>query len=618
MKITLDENQKKVAYHKGSALVLAGAGAGKTSTLAERVRWLESFSPPRSVLVVTFSKKGAGEMRDRIALSEDKVTTGTFHAWSSRFLRWAANQGFAIEGRDKDFTIADDKLQKRIVDSIMEGKEFKGLSGSGDITAKDFLIEYSSRKESGGTNITMETPATQVLADAYEEIMLASNIMDFTDLLRIANIVMKNHPESIPAYRHVVVDEAQDTNKLQFDLLKTLVKHDPVKQTTVPSLFIVGDVDQCIYQWRGAEPKNIMGCQEMGCELFMLEENYRSQPAIVEAANAVIEHNDDRFEKIMRSSKDNFQHIRYAEPRTQDEEAAVIASECKTYLDANPDGEIGVLYRNNRQSRLIEAELMKLDVPYKIRNDLGFMKRKEVMNAMSLLMAVANYKDRQSTIMTLTQCIDGLGLLGATAALKSLETTCTRPPRMPESRFDAISEFVYNLRQMGDMSTADLADHIEESGLLKKLANVQGDTSDQTLNRRESIQELMIALRMYDTLGEFMDNKLLDADAGHEDEGEPRVSLMTIHASKGMEFERIYLIGFTQDIFCSRAREKWEIEETRRLFYVAITRAISQLTITAPEFMQGSRQFPCYMANDIPEHCMPNRPSHVVSSGPGM
>jgi len=616
--MALNDEQLAAMSHRGNAMVIAGAGAGKTTTIIDRIKWVSGFSGPNEVLAMTFSRKAAGEMRDRLGSSAHGIANvTTYHAWCSLFLKEMADRDIDIDGRSRNFTTADEVVQQRIIKQAMKEDIFKTLSGSSEINVRSLLEKIGTQKESSITGeLHMGNPAEQFLADRYNQELLNNNMVDFADMLRITLSIMNMGDKYIPKYKHLIIDEAQDTNTIQFEILKKLARIDG--QKTKAAIFLVGDMDQCIYEWRGAKPTNVMNAEDVfGCKVFKLETNYRSTPNIVKSANAVIQRNSNRIEKVMHPVRDGGSPIGYFDVRDHYDEANRIAIACEKTLAKDDDTTIGILYRANLQAREIERVLWSRNIPYVIKNNTGFMKRKEVMNTMSLLSAIVNDRDVQNRIMVASRSIDRMGEAIAEKCMRAiygaLGSTPERPKGVGQEKFDEVVELYEKIERLGSMRTKEAVSYINMpgNGLYNGLVSVSGDDDEKQKAREDNVRHLLDTLAGYNSITEFVDDKVLDADAGEEPEP-ARINLMTIHASKGLEFDQVFMPGCTDSMFVGKHKEEdWQFEEARRLFYVGLTRAKNRVIISTPARMSIPNMDcePCRFIHDIPDECINQKPN---------
>ena len=657
----LSEEQCTAAFSQKHTMCLAGAGSGKTRTAVVRLNWLaDYYDDPSCILALTFTRKAAGEMRERLFNMGshphlERLQLGTFHGWFSRYLRGIMRyRGFTIEGRDQNYTISDKTYQKRLIKGLMEKDSFTSLEGSdlyiddsGKSKPDQFIDLYMSIKDKNWGKIELKSEAENYLMNMYEKSMRVSNSMDYTDLINISIRYLEANPDQRPTFKHIVVDEFQDTSDSQYRLLQLISEK--------ATVFCVGDIDQSIYQWRGATPENVKRyIKEFNAELLLLSDNYRSVPSIVYGANALIENNQDRIEKVMNAMKEEGDSIRYFEPDDQSDQAQKVASEISRIQRDSPNETIGVLYRKNMSSMLIEKALVHVGVAYAVKKDVGFMNRREIQSIVSLLKTISNPRDTQSLILNMAHFVTGISMDKAIEINESLragfdfevnrdippeECMCMGGNRLAypvsigvvklnkptQKRMGYFLQSINILQKAAQKpgNTGAIAEELIGEDWLKKLTKFSGDDPAKTLERQENVKELLKWSTEYKDLTEFLDSILLDIGAETE---ESNVSLMTIHGSKGLEFDHVYLIDASETNFTGMVSLPWEYEEARRLMYVAMTRARSTLTITNPKRVMsfgyrrnGARSvenLPCHFLWEIPSEYMPLRPSNEGEDHP--
>ena len=635
----LNESQKQaVLMTDGPVMILAGAGSGKTRTLVARIQYLleEKHVSPFQVLAVTFSNKAAREMRERLAVNT-QINVGalqvtTFHAFCARVLRMEAT----YLGLSKNFTIYDDGESQSIVKALLakRGINHKELS---PYTAAAYIDGLKNRAYYIGLarNEDIEKFADdRRLWDIfleYEAELHRSNAVDFGGLITGVLNLFRNFPEVLKKYqqkyKYVLVDEYQDTNRAQFELILLLSQHHR-------NICVVGDEDQSIYSWRGADIRNILDYENIFPEtkLIKLEQNYRSSKKIIEAATEVISLNLARKGKQMWTNNDEGDEIIIVECRDDRAEAEYVGQQIKKLANSGVSlKDIAVFYRNNAHSRTIEDALRKEKFPYRVVAGIKFYDRKEVKDMIAYMRVVVNKKDSLALTRIINTPARGVGA----TSLRKLEDEAVR---LQLSLFELIekiaegpSEFKH-LSLSGKVQSAvnQLVQLIQEVQILEdknhsptssyeKLLNESGyyeflraDKTYEGAARLENLEELMSAIKQFEesetepTMVKFLETITLDTTTEEAASGE-LVSLMTVHGSKGLEYPYVFLIGAEENIFPSYKSLEvgpTAIEEERRLFYVAMTRAMKQLTITFAQgrMLWGSLKFngPSQFLNEIP------------------
>ena len=622
----LNSQQKKaVTSTEGPVLVLAGAGAGKTKTIAERIRHLvEKGVDPHAILAITFTNKAAKEMRERIeeglksspmlnrpvSLSE-RPFVSTFHSLGVHILREHAGK----LGLKKYFTIFDrDDSKKAIKEALLTLELDPKMHDPGRI------ISLISREKGAGRNMGDTSDKKEnkyfreiisVVWPIYEKILARDNALDFDDLLLKTRNLLNNNPLVRKYYQYVWkyihIDEYQDTNRVQFEIARMLVGESK-------NICVVGDIDQNIYSWRGADIKNIIDFEKdyPEAKVIVLEENYRSTKTILDAANKVIEKNKIRREKNLFTGNASGEKISVFGGFDEVSEAEFIASKAQELIrnGARPK-DISVLYRANFQSRALEEAFMNRAIPYRL---LGtrFFERKEVKDIISYLRSALNpdsTSDFKRIINTPTRGI------GKTTVLKIiLEEETSLPPKMELK----IKNFRALLRDIEKISkekkpSETISFIIKESGLEKEWK----DSGEDGLARLENAFELANFASRYDSrppeegILNFLSDAALQSDQDELNDEENAVSLMTVHSAKGLEFDTVFISGLEDGLFPHQRDENLspeEKEEERRLFYVALTRARKKVFLSYAEIRNvfGRRQssLPSEFIFDIPEELM--------------
>jgi DNA helicase-2/ATP-dependent DNA helicase PcrA len=640
---SLNEVQKQaVLLTDGPVMILAGAGSGKTKTLVTRISYLldDKNISPHQLLALTFSNKAAKEMRERIAHEVSGIDIGalqitTFHAFCARLLRSEAN----YLGLSRNFTIYDESESKAIVKALLErrGISTKEINPFEILNYIDGLKNngyYSTRvMEDGGADPNDEFYA---YFEEYESELHRANAVDFGGLITAVIALFEKFPEVLNRYQnrfhYVLVDEYQDTNRAQFELIKMLCGKRK-------NICVVGDEDQSIYSWRGADIRNILDFEKIfpDVKVLKLEQNYRSSKTIIEAASCVIEKNTMRKGKHMWTQNPEGDVIEIVECFNDKEEAEFVAKECnQLYRDGVSFKEMAVFYRSNAQARLIEDSLRKYKLLYRVVGGVKFYERKEIKDMLSYLRLIINSKDSLALSRIINVPARGVGA----TSLRKLEVEAVNANtslwdiiekivgnsheyshiKLSAKIKSSLSEFVTlvsELKVMNDnkVSPATIYEKVlHESGYY---AFLKANKDYETLARLENLDELLNAITQFEetveipTLEGFLETITLDSSSDFDEdakENNGEISLMTVHGAKGLEFTHAFVVGAEENVFPSyRSMESGEnsMEEERRLFYVAMTRAMVKLYIC---FAQGRMLFgqvkfngPSRFIDEIPE-----------------
>ncbi len=602
-----DPQLRAVKQTEGPVLILAGAGTGKTRTITARIAYLVAEGVPASqILAVTFTNKAAEEMRERVAaaVATEKgagVTISTFHALCVRILR----QDIEQLGYKKNFTIYDQGDATGLVRQIINR-----------IAAKDEKLEPGAAQNliSKAKNFGVDSPtdenAEATLIGAvfarYQRELKRLNAVDFDDLLGLAVKLLREHEEVREKWRarwrYLMVDEFQDTNRLQLDLVRLLASGNP------PNVCVVGDDDQSIYGWRGAEVSNILEFERHfpGPVVVALEQNYRSTNHILGLANSLIRHNPRRRPKKLWSAEGDGERVRVVPAPDDREEALYAVSEIHRIHseEAVPWEGFAVLFRTNAQSRLIEEALRERTIPYRIVGGKSFFDRREIKDVLAYLSLLLNPADDVSFLRVIGAPPRGIGEMTVDRALNfSIEHKCgvfaalMNPAyhgELPRKTRDAITAFAALLDRYETRFFAPLADYadvtkdlLNETGYLEDLRRA-AKTPEEAERREEAIFDLLQDLKRHqdrgnrDGLRGFLDRLSLDRDRDEDQrkEQENGVMLITLHAAKGLEFDHVYLLGLEEGLLPhERSKAEGTLDEERRLLYVAITRARKNLTL---------------------------------------
>lgn len=617
----LNEAQRAaVEYIDGPSLVIAGAGSGKTRVLTYKIAYLLSQGmKPWSIMALTFTNKAAREMKERIGklVGNDlaqHLYMGTFHSIFSRILRAEAEH----IGFNNNFTIYDESDSRSLIKAIvkemgLDDKKYKPAAVHAKISmAKNYLMSaaaYESDAAIFEQNKRAQMPEVGKIFVAYVQRCKQANAMDFDDLLTLTYQLFREHEDIRHKYAarfdYVLVDEYQDTNHVQMSIVMQLCQE---KQRVCA----VGDDSQSIYSFRGANIDNILNYQRQfqGTRLFKLEQNYRSTQTIVEAANSLIKHNRNQIPKDVFSENAKGEKIQYKPAYSDKEEAAIVAKDVKRIRreDGCQYSDFAILYRTNAQSRSFEEEFRKQGIPYRIYGGLSFYQRKEIKDIIAYFRLVANPDDEEAIKRIINYPARGIG---ATTVLKIAD--CAHQNQVsfwevigaPERYELAVTKGTMNkletfrllissfIERAQTTDVYELGDAIiKESGISQDI--MSGKDADD-LARQENLEEFLSGMSAFVEerreegrfdelfLQDYLQDVALLTDADSDgDKDEPRVSLMTVHAAKGLEFPTVFVVGLEENIFPSplSAASLRELEEERRLLYVAITRAEKHCILT--------------------------------------
>jgi DNA helicase-2/ATP-dependent DNA helicase PcrA len=603
----------------GPTMVIAGAGSGKTRVLTYRIAYMiEQRIDPFNIMALTFTNKAAKEMTERIGKiigsSEAKnITMGTFHSVFSRILRYNSDR----IGYPSNFTIYDTQDSKSLLKDIIKGyslddKIYKPGNVLGRISsAKNNLISPEAYAEN--TQILEEDkqskrPEMVRIYQAYAKRCFKAGAMDFDDLLYQTNVLLRDFPDVLSYYqqkfKYILVDEYQDTNYAQYLIVKKLA-------AVYENICVVGDDAQSIYSFRGANIQNILNFRKdyPDFKLFKLEQNYRSTKTIVEAANSVIALNQDQIQKKVWTDNEEGGKIKVIRTLTDNEEGKVVTN--RIYDQKQREGltfdDFAILYRTNKQSRSFEESLRKLNIPYKIYGGLSFYQRKEIKDLLAYFRLSSNTNDEEALKRVINYPKRGIGKTSIENVIivanqngvsfwDVISDLSRYPVALNQGTKNKFYEFATMIKsfnaQLESMNAFDLAQHIaKSSGILKELYN-EKDKGPEDVERYQNIEELLAGIKEFTisqpedaskSLSEFMIDVALLTDADtKEEEDIQKVTLMTIHSSKGLEFNHIFLVGMEENLFPSQMalHSRTELEEERRLFYVAVTRAENTCTLT--------------------------------------
>jgi DNA helicase-2/ATP-dependent DNA helicase PcrA len=657
----LNEAQRRaVVETEGPVMVIAGAGSGKTRVLTFRVCYLlELGVDPFHILALTFTNKAAREMTERIielvGNSEARnVWMGTFHSVFARVLRI---EGHRL-GYPSNYTIYDSEDSKRVIRNLIKENNLDekvyqpGYIAQRISAAKTSLLsaqEYNENPEIQEYDHSSGKPLTGKLFLQYQARLLRSSAMDFDDLLYNMNVLLRDFPDVLLKYqqkfRYILVDEYQDTNYAQYLIVKKLAANNE-------NICVVGDDAQSIYAFRGANIQNILNFRSdyPDHKVFKLEQNYRSTKTIVEAANRVIENNKNQIFKEIWTDNTEGPKITLLHANTDNEEGNLVAQAIFEHKMNRQlaNASFAILYRTNSQSRVMEEALRRLNIPCRIYGGVSFYQRKEIKDMLAYFRLAINPKDEDAFLRVINYPARGIGkttveklIVLAEEHGKSLFELIENPPpgmKFPEGTWSKVSAFTTMIKSFGAMLKArnafELGKHIAvSSGLLKELNE---DKTPEGVSRMENMEELLNAIKEFSetprtnietgeieenvvrTLDEFIQDiaLLTDSDLGDK-EGGDKVVLMTVHSAKGLEFPYVFVVGLEENLFPSiqSLNSRTDLEEERRLFYVAVTRAMEKLTLAYAEnrYRWGNLTMcePSRFIQEIPENLIdyPKRPA---------
>jgi DNA helicase II / ATP-dependent DNA helicase PcrA len=605
---SLNESQRQAAAHiKGPLMVIAGAGSGKTRVLTYRIAHLmQNGVDPFNILALTFTNKAAKEMKERIEHIVGKdarnLWMGTFHSVFAKILRIECER----IGYPRDFTIYDTQDSKNLLKSIvkemnLDEKLYKpNIVYSRISSAKNNLISataYLKNDDIMADDRMNHRPKLGEIYMEYQKRCFKSNAMDFDDLLFKTNVLLKDHPDVLLKYQQrfqfILVDEYQDTNFSQYLIVKRLAALNE-------NICVVGDDAQSIYAFRGANIQNILNFKRdyPDYTLYKLEQNYRSTKTIVNAANSIIENNKEQIKKEVWTDNPTGEKIKVLRSLTDNEEGRAIAqSVFEEKLNHQLHSkDFAILYRTNAQSRAFEEQLRKLNIPYRIYGGLSFYQRKEIKDLLAYFRLAANHNDEESLKRIINFPKRGIGdttvdnlAIAATNNAVSLWEVLNQPENFgvqvnsgTKNRLQQFAQMILSFKTLLKEKLAyEAASEIASlSGILKELYS---DKTPEGVSRYENIQELLNGIKDFtekniesNTLSDFLIDVALLTDADQEDkESNDKVSLMTVHSAKGLEFKYVYIVGMEENLFPSQLslNSRTELEEERRLFYVALTRA---------------------------------------------
>jgi len=610
----LNEPQRAAVLHTtGPCMIIAGAGSGKTRVLTYRIAHLitEAGVDPFSIMALTFTNKAAGEMRERIhsvvGAEAKNIWMGTFHSIFAKILRFECDK----LGYPSNFSIYDTDDSKTLLGQIIKELQLdKDLYKPNLVlnrisSAKNRLIswrDYANNATLVGEDESVMRPQMAKLYQMYWERCYKAGAMDFDDLLFNTNVLFRDHPDVLNKYqhrfKHVLVDEFQDTNISQYLITKKL-------SAVHQNITVVGDDAQSIYAFRGADIRNILHFEKdfPDLKIVKLEQNYRSTKVIVNAANSVIKRNTAQLRKEVWTANDDGDLIEIIKANSDNEEARLVATSIFEEKLNNQvrNSEFAILYRTNAQSRSIEEALRKANIKYKIIGGLSFYQRKEIKDLLGYLRIVMNQDDEQALRRIINTPKRGIGdttidkmIVAAAEHGLSLWQVVSNPfHHIPGKAATLLDQFATMIRsfivQMQKGDAYETASYIaKQSGMLRELYE---DKTIEGLSRYENVQELLNSIKEYvdstevedKSLGSFLQQvALLTSVDEDKDDDQDKVTLMTIHMAKGLEYKVVYIVGMEEELFPSQMMlsSRADLEEERRLFYVAITRAKQKLYLT--------------------------------------
>ena len=585
-----DRQREAVLYNDGPLLIIAGAGAGKTKTLTTKIAYLieEEYARPYNVLAITFTNKAAKEMKDRLYLligdTAKHIQVSTFHSFGLKLLR----ENFKTLGYESNFVIMDSDDSLTVVKKIL-----KDMNCDPKVyNPRAIRNKISSCKNEMMTPTAYERYAisdyekvVHKVYEKYEDKLRKNNSVDFDDLLLLPIKLFKENPDVLEKYqdlyKYILIDEYQDTNEAQYILTKMISEKNR-------KITCVGDDSQSIYSFRGANYKNILNFENdyKDAKTILLEENYRSTSNILDAANQVIKNNKMRKDKNLWTSRGVGEKIKYYRSYNERDEAQYVIRKTKELINRGVEyKDIAVLYRTNAQSRVIEEEMLKENMPYKVIGSISFYNRKEIKDLLAYLRLIHNSRDNVSLLRVINTPKRGIGL-------KTIDNLTEKADLEGTSIYDAISsgkelEFktiIEKLKAISEeLTLTELIDKVLDASGMK--ADLESEKSLEAEVRLENLEEFKSITKTFEereglvSLEDFLLETTLVSDVEEYKNDPNRISLMTVHSVKGLEFNHVFVVGMEEGIFphMNSLMENSELEEERRLCYVAITRAKDNL-----------------------------------------
>lgn len=598
----LNQAQEQAVRHTGGPLlVLAGAGSGKTRIITERITHLisEHSVRPYNILAVTFTNKAANEMKQRVSsIARDEVKNvwiGTFHSTCLRILKRDINK---LEGYTRDFIIYDDADQLKLIKDCMERLNI----GERLISPKSARAQIDGSKNKGlgpgSPEVNEYDKNVQKIYSLYAEELRKSNALDFGDLLHLTVKLFEKKPEVLDSYQnqfqHILVDEYQDTNYVQYKIVEMLSRKNR-------NIFVVGDDNQSIYGWRGADIKNILNFEKdfSDAKIVKLEQNYRSTKTILEAANKLITHNKNRHEKNLHTENDEGDAINYYEASDDKNEARHISSHIAN-LNRTTEydyKDIAVFFRTNTQSRLIEEELLQKSIPYKMVGGTEFYKRKEIKDVLAFLKVIVNPFDEISLKRIINVPPRGIGnvtINNVEVIAEEKEISFYEAVQFALREKALSSSVLIKLARLNTLLN-ELIEFPDKNDIVALINHVLYKTKyldmlEKEEERKENIGEILnLAVefqkeREEPTLNDFLDSVSLASDLDNYSENSDQVTLMTLHSAKGLEFPVVFIVGMEENLLPHfNSTMNGQVEEERRLFYVGITRAKEKLYLAGAQ-----------------------------------
>ena len=585
-----DRQKEAVLYNEGPLLIIAGAGAGKTKTLTTKIAFLieEKNVDPRNILAITFTNKAAKEMKDRLFLQigslSKELQVSTFHSFGLKLLR----ENFEILGYDRNFVIMDSDDSLTVVKKILKDMNYDPKI----YNPKAIRNKISSCKNEMMSPEVYDRYAVsdyeKVIKEVYEKYQIKlqrNNSVDFDDLLLLPIELFKKNPEILDRYqdlyKYILIDEYQDTNEAQYILTKLLSAKNR-------KITCVGDDSQSIYSFRGANYKNILNFEKdyKDAKTILLEQNYRSTSNILDAANQVIKNNKMRKDKNLWTSRGEGEKIRYYRSFNERDEAQYVIRKIKEMVNRGIEyKDMAILYRTNAQSRVLEEEMLKENFPYKVIGSINFYNRKEIKDLLAYLRLIHNSKDNISLLRVINTPKRGIGL-------KTIENLTYKADEQYTSIYEAIDsgkelEFKNLIERLKEVSQnltlTELIDKVLDASGMRQELESEGSLEAEV--RLENLEEFKSITKTFEereglvSLEDFLLETTLVSDVEEYKDDPNRISLMTVHSVKGLEFDRVFVVGMEEGIFphMNSLMESSEIEEERRLCYVAITRAKEEL-----------------------------------------
>ena len=581
-----DKQKEAVLYINGPMLVLAGAGSGKTKVLTNRIaNLIDNGISPANILAITFTNKAAKEMKDRVfnLIGNDAymIQISTFHSLGLKILK----ENYEKLGYDKNFVVIDSDDALTVIKKIMKDMNLSPQY----YNAKNIRNKISSAKNElmdlqSFANLEYDKNIVKIYEKYLEKLKL-NNSVDFDDLLILPIRLFREYPSVLESYqeryKYILIDEYQDTNECQYIFSKMLAKK-------YKNIFVVGDNDQAIYAFRGANYKNILNFEKdyKDAKTILLEQNYRSTSNILDAANQVIKNNKMRKDKNLWTSRGIGEKIKYYRAYNERDEAQYVIRKIKELTNRNVEyKDIAVLYRTNAQSRVLEEEMLKENLPYRVIGSFYFYSRKEIKDLIAYLRLIHNSKDNVSLLRVINTPKRGIGL-------KTIENLTIQADAMGVSIYEAISsgkelEFknlIEKLKEMSkDLTLTELIDKVLDASGMKK--ELEDEKTLEAEVRLENLEEFKSITKTFEeregliSLEDFLLEISLISDVEEYKDDPNRISLMTVHSVKGLEFDHVFVVGMEEGIFphINSLMDNSELEEERRLCYVAIPRAKDDL-----------------------------------------